>query len=57
MPPETDRPAQWRALGAEALAVAKQLTDPDARQIMLEIAEKYREMAERAEKRREKRQP
>jgi hypothetical protein len=52
MPPETDRPAQWRALGAEALAVAKQLTDPDARRVMLAIAEKYLELAERAEKRR-----
>jgi hypothetical protein len=58
MPPETDRPARWRALGAEALEVAQQLTDPDARQVMLAIAEKYMELAERADKRRsEKFQP
>jgi hypothetical protein len=39
-------------MGAEALEVAKQLTDPCARQVMLAIAEKYLELAERAEKRR-----
>jgi hypothetical protein len=57
MPSEIDRPARWRTLGAEALEVAKQLTDPDARQTMLAIAEKYRELAERAERRREKDNP
>ena len=51
MPPEIDRPARWRALAAEALDVAQQLTDPVAKQVMLAIAEKYAELAERAEKR------
>lgn len=47
--PGTDLSARWRALAAEALDVARQLTDPVAKQIMLAIAEKYRELAERAE--------
>lgn len=51
MPSENDRPARWRALAAEALDVATQLTDPVAKEIMLAIAEKYVELAERAEKR------
>jgi hypothetical protein len=51
MPPEIDRPARWRALAAEVLNVAQQLTDPVAKQIMLAIAEKYAALAERAEKR------
>jgi hypothetical protein len=52
--PETDLPVRWRALAAEALDIAQQLTDPVAKQIMLAIAEKYRELAERAEGRGEK---
>jgi hypothetical protein len=52
--PETDLPVRWRALAAEALDIAQQLTDPVAKQIMLAIAEKYRELAERAEGRDEK---
>ena len=57
MPREADRPVHWRTLAAEAFAVAGEMTDPIARQIMLAIAEKYRELAERAEKRREKDNP
>jgi hypothetical protein len=51
MPLDEDRPAPWRALAAEALDVAKQLTDPAAKQIMLAIAEKYVELAERVDER------
>jgi hypothetical protein len=40
---------RWRALAAEALDIAKQLTDPIAKQAMIAIAEKYMELAERAE--------
>ena len=40
---------RWRALAAEALDIAKQLTDPTAKQAMIAIAEKYMELAERAE--------
>jgi hypothetical protein len=52
--PGTELSARWRALAAEALDVARQLTDPMAKQIMLAIAEKYRELAERAEEQGEK---
>jgi hypothetical protein len=41
----------WRALEAEALAFAEQLTDPEARRTMLIIAEGYRRLAEHADKR------
>jgi hypothetical protein len=54
MPSEIDCPGRWRALAAEALDVAKQLSDPLAKQTMLAIAEKYKELAERADERREK---
>jgi hypothetical protein len=52
--PGTDLSARWRALAAEALDVAQRLTDPVAKQIMLAIAEKYIELAERAEQQGEK---
>jgi hypothetical protein len=42
---------RWRALAAEALAVAQQLTDPAGKEAMLLIAERYLELAERAEQR------
>jgi hypothetical protein len=51
IPSETDRPARWRALAAETLDLARALTDPEARDAMLLIAEKYMELAERAERR------
>jgi hypothetical protein len=54
MPSESDSPERWRALAAEAFEVARQLTDPVAKKIMLVIAEKYGHLAERAEKRRDK---
>lgn len=47
----TDRAERWRSLAAEALDLAKQLTDPTAKQVMLAIAEKYTELAQRAEER------
>jgi hypothetical protein len=57
MPPEADRPVRWRALAAEAFAVAEEMSDLVAKQIMLAIAEKYRELAERAERRRDEHNP
>ena len=54
MPSESDSPGRWRALAAEAFEVARLLTDPVAKKIMLVIAEKYAHLAERAEKRRDK---
>jgi len=41
-------PAHWRARAEEALRVADTLADPQARQSMLEIAESYQRLAERA---------
>ena len=54
---EADRAERWRWLAAEALDLAKQLTDPTAKQVMLAIAEKYTELAHRAEERNRKRKP
>jgi hypothetical protein len=47
MPSDTDSSARWRALAAEALAISQELTYPAAKRAMLEIAEKYMELAER----------
>jgi len=51
MAPDVDAAKMWRALEAEALAFAEQLTDPEARRTMLIIAEGYRRLAEHADKR------
>ena len=51
MPSDLDRPERWRALAAEALDVAQQLTDPTANRIMIAIAEAYLRLARRAEER------
>jgi hypothetical protein len=51
MPPDQDNPSRWWALAAEARAVAGEMTDPQARQIMLRIAEGYERLARRAEAR------
>jgi hypothetical protein len=48
---ETDRAERWRSLAAEVLDLAKELSDPAAKQVMLAIAEKYTELAQRAEER------
>jgi hypothetical protein len=41
-------PAHWRERAEEARRVAGTLADPKARQTMLEIAESYDRLAERA---------
>jgi hypothetical protein len=41
---------QWRKLAIEARTVADELTDPDAKRIMLRIAEGYARRAEEYEK-------
>jgi hypothetical protein len=46
-----DRAERWKELAAEALAVANDLSDPEARQIMLAIAGAYERLARRAEER------
>ena len=51
MAPDVDAAKTWRALEAEALAFAQQITDPEAKRSMLMIAQGYRRLAEHAEKR------
>ena len=46
--PEHDRPCRWWALAAEVRTVADEMTDAEARQIMLKIAECYERLARRA---------
>jgi rubrerythrin len=51
MPSFADDPAHWRQRADEARALAEQITDRDARQMMLRIAEDYEKLAKRAEER------
>ena len=52
MPSETSGPsARWRVLAAEAREIADQMTDPEAKLIMLSIAQVYEHLALRAEER------
>jgi DNA-binding ferritin-like protein len=44
-------PKHWRERAEEARARAEQMTDRDARQMMLGIAEDYEKLAKRAEER------
>ena len=41
-------PVHWRQLAADARAAAELMLDPDARQELLKIAERYDLLAERA---------
>jgi hypothetical protein len=43
-------PKQWRLRAAEARIQVEKITDPEAKRIMLEIADGYEELARRAEK-------
>jgi hypothetical protein len=52
MPPDSENPSRWWALAAEARAVADEMTDPKAHEIMLKIAQGYERLARRAEARR-----
>ena len=45
---------KWRLLQKEAIQVAGEMGDPEARQQMLFISDGYRLLAERAEERRER---
>jgi hypothetical protein len=51
VPNAKDTAADWRKLAMEARAVASELTDPDAKRIMLSNAEGYERLARRAEAR------
>jgi hypothetical protein len=49
MPSGKDEAVRYRTLAAWARATAEEITDPDARAIMLKIAENYEDLARRAE--------
>lgn len=53
MPPfGDDEPvARWRWLAADAHEAADQMTDPEARLLLLSIAQAYERLAQRAEER------
>jgi hypothetical protein len=52
MPPEAPDPAaRWRVLAEDARAAAEEMTDPQARLILLTIARAYERLAERADMR------
>ena len=44
-------PKHWRYRAEEALAMAESLTDPEAKQLMLNVAADYEKLAKRAEER------
>lgn len=54
MPSRLDSADHWRRLAEEARAVAAQLTNQDARQVMLNIADAYERLAAHAEARKKK---
>jgi hypothetical protein len=51
MPSDADCVDRWRQLAAEAVSVARGLTDPEARKAMLDIAGAYEFLAQRLEER------
>jgi hypothetical protein len=51
MAEDGDDAERWRKLAAETVAVAEEMTDPDAKRVMLFIAEGYKRLAEQAEAR------
>jgi hypothetical protein len=44
-------PKHWRYRAEEAVAMAESLTDPEAKQLMLNVAADYEKLAKRAEER------
>jgi hypothetical protein len=58
MPADASDPAlRWQALAEEARTIADQMTDPQAKLILLTIARGYDRLAERAAARRSRREP
>jgi hypothetical protein len=55
MPSGDDEPvARWRHLAADARDAADELTDPEAKVLLLSIAQAYERLAQRAEERKPK---
>ena len=48
---ETRKPGYWRDRADEARAIAETFRDPEARRLMLEIAERYERMVARIQTR------
>ena len=46
-----DEARRWRSLAAEAIARVQELKDPEARAVLLSIAERYERLARQAEAR------
>lgn len=53
MPAHTGDAERWRKLAVEAREIADAMTDPDAKRVMLFIAQGYKLLAERAEARKD----
>ena len=51
MPSEVDVAERWRTLAAEARVAAGEMSDPEAKRTLLNIAEGYEHLARRAEAR------
>ncbi|TMJ72826.1 MAG: hypothetical protein E6G91_09830 [Alphaproteobacteria bacterium] len=51
MPSNVDIAERWRTLAAEARAAADEMTDPESKRALLNIAEGYERLARRAEAR------
>ena len=51
MPSDPDRVDRWRQLAAEAVDAARDLTDPEARKVLIDIAAAYASLAQRLEER------
>lgn len=49
--------ARWKELAAEALAAAAEMTDAEAKSVMLDIAERYERLARHAEARSGRKEP
>jgi hypothetical protein len=48
MPSDIDDEERWRTLAREARALADEMTDPEARQLMLQVAAGYELLAQHA---------
>jgi hypothetical protein len=52
-----DDPEHWRSRAEEARSIAEELSDPEAKRMMLRIVSDYERLAERAELRATKQSP